>query len=153
MSDPLSFYAELVRPQAEPYTPTIAWANAHVPAGASVYVAPEYMAYPLMFRAPGPTYAWQLPDPPRADLAGLPAVHVHGRVAPDYLIQFGSSKMAQGVTDARADLARRGARYELAATLPVFWHDMYRPERVWRSFTTVVPKDGEAVYVYRRVAG
>ncbi len=146
MSDPLSFYAELVRPQAEPYTPTIAWVNQHVPAGASVYVAPEYMAYPLMFRAGGPTYAWQLPDPPRADFVNVPAVHVRGRVAPDYIIQFGSSRMAQGAID-----ARHGVAYTLVATIPVYWQDTYRPERVWRSFTTTVPRDGEAVYVYRRV--
>ena len=153
--DPLAFYHELAVPQAEPYTPTIAWVNAHVPAGASVYVAPDYMAYPLMFRAPAPTYAWQLDDPPRADLAALPPIHVHGRVPPDYIIQFGTKDSPYGVKaalDARADLARRGVRYDRVATLPYYWQDMYRPERVWRAFTTVTPKDGEAIYVYRRAS-
>ena len=86
--DPLAFYHELAVPQAEPYTPAIAWVRDHVPAGASVLVSPDYMAYPLMLRAPAPTYAWQLSDPPRADLAGLPPIHIHGRLPPDYIIQF-----------------------------------------------------------------
>ncbi len=150
MSDPLAYYYELIHPQAEPYTPTIAWVNANVPARASVFVSPDFMVYPLMFRAPAATYAWQLPDPPRADFAGLPAVHVHGRVPPDYVIRFGSSKMADPAKAALADLARRGERYELVETLPYFWRDQYRAERVWRGFTTVQPKDGEAIYIYRR---
>ena len=148
--DPAAFYAELIHPQAEPYTPTIAWVNDHVPAGASVYVSPAWMAYPLMFRAPRPTYAWQLPDPPRADLAGAPAVHVRGRVVPDYLIRFGSSAETDPMAAAMADLARRGVRYDLVHTVPVYWHDMYRPERVWRSFVTHPPATGESVYIYRR---
>jgi hypothetical protein len=151
-SDPLAFYWELIHPQAEPYTPTIAWINAHVPAGASVFVAPDYMVYPLMFRAPGPTYAWQLNDPPKADLADAPPIHIHGRLPPDYLIKFGNNQAAQAITRAQTDLAKRGVRYELVATLPYYWHDMYRPERVWRSFTTVRAETGWEVYIYRRVA-
>ena len=149
--DPLMFARELARPQAEPYTPAIAWVHAHVPPGASVLVSPDWMAYPLMFRAPGPTYAWQLTDPPRADFATVADVHVHGRVPPDYLVEFGSQKPDDGVKLAMAELSRRGVRYEPVATLPFFWRDLYRPERVWRSFTTVTPKIGEAIYIYRRV--
>jgi 4-amino-4-deoxy-L-arabinose transferase-like glycosyltransferase len=152
LSDPLGFYAELVHPQAEPYTPTIDWVNANVPAGASVYVAPDYMVYPLMLRAPGPAYAWQLPDPPRADFAGVPDVNIRGRIAPDYMIQFGTSDMAKGVPNGMAEMAHRGARYELVATLPYHWQDTYRPERVWRTFRTVPPSPGQEIYIYRRVS-
>jgi hypothetical protein len=150
-SDPLAFAYELAHPQVEPYTPLIAWVNGHVPAGESVLVSPDYMAYPLMLRAPGPTYAWQLDDPPRPDLAGLPAIHVHGRVPPDFLIACGSSEMARGIPDAIQDLRRRGVEYALVDTLPVYWQDMYRPERMWRTFATVTPKSGEAIYIYRRL--
>ena len=150
-SDPVAFWVELARPQAEPYTPTIAWVNGHVPAGASVYVEPAWMAYPLMFRAPGPTYAWQLADPPRADLASAPPIHFRGRVAPDYLIRFGTGEQSIRMTTAMADLAAKGERYEPVATIPVHWQDTYRPERVWRTFTTVVPSPGNEVYVWRRV--
>ncbi len=150
LSVPLSFYAELARPAVEPYTPTIAWVNQHVPAGASVFVAPDYMAYPLMLRAPGPTYAWQLNDPPRADFAGVAPVHIHGRVPPDYMIAFGTSQMARGVPDALHELARRGVRYDLIDTLPYYWHDMFKAERVWHAFGTVKAGKGEAIYIYRR---
>ena len=150
-SDPAMFVAELVRPQAEPYTPTIAWVRANVPAGASVYVAPEWMAYPLMFRAPAPTYAWQLNDPPRADLAGVSPVHIRGRVAPDYVIRFGTTNPSRGAADVMDQMAARGVRYALVATIPVNWEDTYRAERVWRTFATVPAKAGGEVYVYRRV--
>ena len=152
-SDPLAFYRELIHPQAEPYTPTAAWINDHVKAGESVFVAPDYMVYPLMFRAPGPTYAWQLNDPPKADFVGVPDIHIRGRVAPDYLIRFGNNLAAQEVTRAQALLAKRGVHYELAATLPYCWQDRYRPERVWRSFSTNQPEPGWEIYIYRRITG
>ncbi len=153
-SSAVAWYHELADPPPEPYTPTIAWVNRHVPAGASVLVRPDYMAYPLMLRAPGPVYAWQLDDKAPAAYSTLPAVHFAGRVPPDYVIAFGrrDPRGAAALAD-MAGLARRGFRYDLVDTLPYHWNDAYRPELLWHRFTDeragkVEPDD--EVYVYRR---
>lgn len=149
-STSLSYYRELIHPQAEPYTPVIAWIRSHVSPGKSIYVRPEWMAYPLMFHAPQAVYAWQLTDPPTApEYTNLPDIHFKGRVAPDYMIAFGPG--AREVKEVQEKLTARGERYEPIDTIHVNWQDLYRPERVWRSFVTKMPKEGEEVYVYRRV--
>jgi hypothetical protein len=107
------------------------------------------MPYPLMFRAGGPIYAWQLTDPPKSEYANLPDIQFQGRVAPDYLIAFGPYTKEIGET--RAMLAKRGIRYDLIETIHEYWKDQYRPERIWRTFVTPDPKPGEEIYIYRRV--
>jgi hypothetical protein len=149
-SPAFSFYRELVQPQVEPYTPVIQWINANVPPRASIYVQPTWMMYPLMLRAPGAIYAWQLNDPPTSpEFAGLPDVFFVNRVPPDYLIAFGPFHKEMGQT--REQLRARGVRYEPAATLHVYWKDLYRPERIWRSFRTTPPLAGSEIYIFRRV--
>jgi 4-amino-4-deoxy-L-arabinose transferase-like glycosyltransferase len=153
-STALLYYHELAIPQQESYAPVIDWINANVPAGESIYVQPIYKSYPLMFRASKAVYAWQLGDDQmqstRPDFAGLPDIHFWGRVAPDYLIRFGTNGESAGADRAREVLASRDIDYQLVATLPLQWKDFYRPERIWRSFVTVPPKQGEEVYIYRK---
>ncbi len=68
----VSYVQELARPPGDPYTTTAHWVNANVPSGCSVFVAPEYMVYPLMFHAPRALYAWQFAAPPRLSSRGSP---------------------------------------------------------------------------------
>jgi 4-amino-4-deoxy-L-arabinose transferase-like glycosyltransferase len=149
-STALLYYHELAVPQTESYTPVIDWINTHVPAGASIYVQPAYKAYPLMFRASKAVYAWQLKDPPRADFRDLPPIHFAGRIAPEYMIQFGSNSESDGIQQARHQLVLRDIYYKQIDTIHLNWKDLYRPERIWRSFVTVPPKDGEEIYIYQR---
>jgi hypothetical protein len=147
-STAIQYYHELIVPQREPFTPAIAWIKANIPAGKSLLVMPDWMPYPLMFRASGPVYAWQLTDPPKAEYANLPDIQFEGRVAPDYLIAFGPFTKEMG--EARAKLAKRGIEYTQIETIHEFWRDRYRPERIWRFFSTPNPKPDELIYIYRR---
>lgn len=144
------YVGELVHPVPEPYTPTADWINANVPEGESVWVLPDYSAYPLMFRAPRAVYAWQLDWPPRPDFAQLPAIHFKGQQPPDYLVAFGPflGQMEQ----AMQAWDRPDVHYDNVATLPVFWKDLYRPELFWRTFTPVPGFDpnSQAVYIFKR---
>jgi hypothetical protein len=146
----LSYAGELLHPPPEPYTPTAQWINDHVPDGESIWVLPDYATYPLMFHAPRALYAWQLSWPPRPGFAGLPPIHFRGREAPDYLIAFGPSltEMVQAIQGWN----RPDVRYEQAATIHVFWKDLYRPELFWRTFTPVTNFDPgtQAVYIFKR---
>jgi 4-amino-4-deoxy-L-arabinose transferase-like glycosyltransferase len=146
----LLYYRELISPQQEPYTPMAQWINAHVPAGASVYVSPEWMASPLMFYAPKAIYAWQLTDPPKPEYVGLPDIFFKYRVAPDYM--FACGPWAKEISEIQSALAARKIRYEQIDTIHVYWKDMFRPERIWRSFVTIHPKPGEEIYIFRRIA-
>jgi hypothetical protein len=140
----LAYFGELSDPPPDPYAPVADWLNEHATPGQSAWVLPDYMAYPLMYHAPKVVYAWQLSDPlPFPEqFAGLPDIHFHGRVMPDYLILFGPR---------RAQLPP-GAAYDLVATANVYWQDAYRPELFWRRFEPI-PVDlakGEGVYILRR---
>jgi hypothetical protein len=147
-STSLMFYHELWHPQEEPFSPTIAWIQSHVKKGESIYIKPDWMTYPIMFKAGDPTYAWQLSDPPKPEYAKLPDIHFAGRVAPDYLIAFGP--FADNMADIRDQLAKRGYTYNQIDTLHTYWKDQYRPERIWRAFVSPEPKPGEEIYIYRR---
>ncbi len=149
-STALLYYHELVVPQVESYTAVIDWINTHVPPGSSIYVQPGYKAYPLMFRAGKAVYAWQLSDPPRDDFRGLPDIHFYGRIAPDYMIRFGSNDESGDFPKAIDLLAARQIHYTLIDTIPLNWKDLFRPERIWRSFVTVPPGAGEEIYIYRK---
>jgi hypothetical protein len=153
-SSTLLWWHELAVPIEEPYTPTIAWINANVPAGSSIWSQPGYTEYPLMYAAPQAVYAWQLLDPPRPDFAKLPDINFRGRVFPDYLIAFGSEQTSDiFLTQAAQLMADDGYEYRPVASLPYYWKDVYRPEVIWRSFLTVPPNEGasEGVYILQRV--
>lgn len=147
----LSYVGELLHPPPEPFTPTAQWINDHVPAGASIWVVPDYATYPLMFHAPQALYAWQLTWPPRPDFASLPLIHFKGQQPPDYLIAFGPG--LDDLAQAKPDLDRLGATYQPVATIPVFWKDLYRPELFWHTFQPITNYDPNtrAVYIFQRI--
>jgi hypothetical protein len=146
-----SYLSELISPPDDPYAVTAKWIREHVRERESVWVAPDYMAYPLMFHAPQATYAWQLAvnnhDP---QFAALPPIHFQGRVPPDYIIAFGPvvRQIAQMLQNWNP------VRYERVATLDCFWKDMYRPELFWRTFMPITHynKQLEAIYIFKRIA-
>jgi hypothetical protein len=142
------YIAELYQPPSDPYTVTAAWINEQVEPGKSICVLPMYMAYPLMFHAPGPVYAWQLDPATRTSFEQLDAIHFWGMQLPDYFIAFGPT----GAVVPRLLPADAPVRYEPIATLDHFWKDMYRPELFWRTFKPLTRYDRErdAIYVFRR---
>jgi hypothetical protein len=149
----LSYLGELSLPQAEPYSPTIAWIRANVPPGASVWSTPYYTCYPLMFGAPDAVYAWQLGWPPRPDFARLPAIDFLGRAAPDFIVAFGPARRALDEIEEKKLLPK--VHYEAIGALPVYWQDQYRPELYWRRFesTTDFDPQKDGVFLYRKVEG
>jgi 4-amino-4-deoxy-L-arabinose transferase-like glycosyltransferase len=91
-------------------------------------------------------------NPSRADFRDLPGIHFKGRIAPDYMIRFGTNSESEDLPQALVFLATRGFHYRLINTIHLNWKDLYRPERIWRSFTTVAPKQGEEIYIYQKVS-
>jgi 4-amino-4-deoxy-L-arabinose transferase-like glycosyltransferase len=145
------YVGELIRPQRSPFGETAAWIRRNVPARANVWVVPDYMLYPLMLYAPEPVYGYQLRQPVDPQFAGLPDVHVIGRVPPDYVVCFGPRGL-QELRDNLQPLARMGARYEQVGYIDVAYRDTTRPELFWHEFKTVTEFNTkvEGVYVYRR---
>ena len=143
------YISELANSLGDPYATTAHWINENVKEGESIWVLPDYMAYPLMFHAPKAIYAWQLAannhDP---QYAGLPAIQFQGRIPPDYIIAFGPV-----VQQIRPLLAGwQGVHYEQSATLDFYWKDLYRPELFWRTFKPIsnYNKSLEGIYVFKR---
>jgi hypothetical protein len=143
---PYLYCRELLHPLPEPYGPTAAWINAHVRPGQSILVMSDYMfmIYPMMFHAPAPTYAWQIPDHSDPQFAGLPPIHFFREALPDYIIAAGPRQISIA--------SRFGYRPE--AVLDVYWQQLYRPELFWRIFTPVTRYDHtmEVIYILGRAA-
>lgn len=129
------FTTELLHPVPEPYTPVAAWIREQLPPDTSVWVVPDYMAYPLMFHAPQAIYAWQIPNRSDPQFAGLPAINFQGEVLPDYIIVFGPS--IQSLLPTLKEWEKQGVNYKRAENIPVFWKDLYRPELFWRTFVPI----------------
>lgn len=149
-STPALFVTELLNPVPEPYTPASRWLKEHVRAGQSVWVLPEYMMYPLMFSAPQGVYAWQLSTPPREQFKGLPPVHFKGMNPPDYIVAFGP--VVGELRQLMSGWKNSGLSYTLAAELPAFWKDLYRPELFWRTFKPVAGFDQktQGIFIFKR---
>jgi len=143
------FARELWNPPDDPYTATTAWINENVREGASIWVSPDYMAYPLMFHAPKAVYAWQLTPPPSGQFSGLPLIHFQRTVAPDYIIAFGPN--ATQVADTL--LQWNCATYKAEAVINIYWKDLYRPELFWRRFEAIhnFNSNTDAIYILKRV--
>jgi hypothetical protein len=147
-SSVVDFIGELWDPPGDPYTVAAAWIKGHVKPGESICVLPSYMNYPLIFHAPGPLYAWQLPPGSEDRYPGLDPLHFRGKVAPEYFLTFGPSAEAiMGLTRAESRI-----RYQQIDTLDFFWRDMHRPELMWRTFKPITgyPKNRDAIYVFQR---
>jgi hypothetical protein len=99
----------------------------------------------------GTTLLEETTTPARDEFRDLPDIHFKGRIAPDYLIRFGTNGESGDFPRAVDLLASRGIHYELLETIHLNWKDLYRPERIWRSFVTVNPEKGDEIYIYRRM--
>ena len=148
----ISYIGELIDPPSDPFKPTAEWIDRHIPEGSSIWVEPDYSAYPLMIRAPRALYAWQLTWPPGPGYADLPRIHFMGQLPPDYLVAFGPSlDFMTGFLDR---WKRPDVTYKQVAMIDTYWKDLYRPELMQRSFesTTNYNPRTDAVYILERTA-
>ena len=149
---PWSYLQELMTPPTEPYSPASQWLSSHVVTGQSVWVLPDFMAYPLMFHAPQAVYAWQLrPEQKNEEqFKNLPNIHFQGIVPPDYIVAFGPSVVQ--VRQMISQWSAQGIRYQEVCRLMTFWKDLYRPEFFWRTFKPVENFDPntEAIYIFKK---
>jgi len=128
------YIRELADPPPDPYSAVSNWINNSVKAGESVWVQPEYAAYPLMFHSPGPVYAWQLTGDPEPQFKNLPPILFGGIQPPDFIITFGPSGSA--VAKELSGWKDHGV-YSDYATINQYWQDSYRPELFWHKFAPV----------------
>jgi len=148
----VNYVGELLQPPSDPYSPAAQWIRSNIPKGDSVWVLPDYMAYPLMFHAPNAVYAWQFRADQKAEqqFNRLPDIHFQGLVSPDYIVVFGPSAL-----QVRPLLERwkvMGVRYDEIYRINTFWKDLYRPELFWRTFKPITGFDIEtqAIYIYKK---
>jgi hypothetical protein len=148
----IDYARELISPPDEPYTPTSQWISEHVPNDSSIWVLPDYMAYPLMFHAPNAIYSWQLDPKQREEpqFSQLPDIHFRGVVMPNYIVAFGP--VVQQVRQYISQWATQGIRYQEEARLLTFWKDLYRPELFWRTFKPIekIDSNTEAIYIFKK---
>jgi hypothetical protein len=136
---------ELIDPPGDPYTPVAQWINQNVKDGESIWVLPDYMAYPLMFHAPVAVYGWQFDYPPAPQFRYLPRIQFKGMAFPDYIICFGP--VLQQLLNSQ--IFPRGTSADVAAKLDFYGHDLYRPELLWRTFRPIPSfnKDVDGIYI------
>ncbi len=144
----IQFVRELVHPPTDPFKPTAAWIRDNIPARASVWVVSAEKTYPLMFHAPEPIYAWQLPSSAHAQYPNLPAIHFLGDSAPDFIVVFGPQM--KWVNEKLSKIS--APRYERVAMIDVYWRDAHRPELLLHRFKSITDfkRSDEAVYVLKR---
>jgi hypothetical protein len=147
------YVGEIFSSAEDPYTPTAAWINSKIPPGASIWVLPDYMTYPLMYHAPKAVYAWQLNPEQRSEeqFKSLPAIHFKGLEVPDYIIVFGPT-----VIQIRLMLEQwklQGVAFEEMVRVNTFWKDLYRPELFWRTFKPITgyDLDTQAIYIFKHL--
>ena len=148
----VSYLGELRSPQSSAYNETADYLSRNVPAGAQVWVKPDYAIYPLVFHAPQLRYMWQLRVDQRSAYPTLPAFHFRGMGVPDVIVAFGPD--VGNVRGVVSQLEQRGVAFEPEVRLGVVGPDRTRPELFWRSFETdpVRNPDGDGTYVFRRRA-
>lgn len=149
---PVEYVSEIFSTAEDPYKPAAAWIQDHVPDGDSVWVLPDYMAYPLMYHASNAVYAWQLrPDQKQErQFSHLPDIHFKGLVPPDYIVVFGP--MVLQIRPMLESWRSRGVSYNEVYRINTFWKDLYRPELFWRTFKPITGFDIETqgVYVFKK---
>jgi hypothetical protein len=148
------FVGELISPPPSSYRATADWINQNVQPQQSIWVLPEYSAYPLMYHAPKALYAWQLAYPPEEEqFRSLPEIHFKGRLAPDFIIAGGyNAADAKRQLDAWA--RRNGPRYRVVHIVPLYWYDLTRPEIFWHAFSKVeIDPKRHGVFILQHVGG
>ncbi|MDA2923800.1 hypothetical protein MYX65_03925 [Acidobacteria bacterium AH-259-L09] len=148
----VKYVGELITPPGDPYTITARWINENVGERNSIWILPDYMAYPLMFHAPKAVYAWQIEYPPEPQFEDLDPIHFEGRIPPDYIVAFGP--VVADLVKLFQSWDRPDTQYRLLTVLDHFWKDAHRPELFWRSFEPVTQynKNLEAIYVLQRIS-
>lgn len=117
----VAYLGELRDPPPTPYGLAAEWIRRNTRPGETAVVRPDFAIYPMMVHAPGLVYGWQLSAARAAQLPALAPIHVHAKVAPDWLIIFGRFP---GPTAEELG----GAVYDRAAVLPINGVDATRPE-------------------------
>jgi hypothetical protein len=149
---PEEYISEVFSPTEDPYKPAASWIRENVPDGDTVWVLPDYMAYPLMFHAPNAVYAWQLrPDQKKDDqFKDFPDIHFQGLVSPDYIVAFGPVVMQ--LRSMLEQWKSMGANYSEIYRMNTFWKDLYRPELFWRTFHPIRDFDPETqgIYIFKK---
>ena len=146
----IRFLGELIDPPPSACRATAEWVNRNVAPGQSIWVAPGYAIYPLMFHARKPIYAWQLNDPPAEQFKGLPTIHFRGRLPPNYVITFGTAPYPKWALKWLPKWRRAWQGYRLIHTIPLYGYDLNRPElshHVFREATDFDP-NREGVFIY-----
>jgi hypothetical protein len=138
-------------PNTDPYVKSAAWIREHLKIGESIFVAPHYHIYSLMFHAPNALYAWQMADHSDPQFNGLSAIHFKGEVMPDYLMGFGP--FVGELKNAVQQYGNPKISYVLVDKIDVLWKDLYRPELFWRTFTPIENYDHnrDVVFIFKRV--
>ncbi len=146
----IEFTKELISPPPSAYRVTSAWINQNLTEGDTLWVMPSYAAYPLMYHAPKPTYAWQLKGVSES-FKGLSAIHFMYQIPPDYVIAFGP--YVGIVQDELVALEKRGVHYVQIQQIDQYWYDLTRPELFWHSFRKIenYSSTSEAVYIFKRI--
>jgi hypothetical protein len=146
----VAYLGELWDPPSDPFRAASEWMNANLPAGATVWVLPEYAKYPLMFHAPGQLYGWQLKYPAEEQFKDEPEIQFVGREAPEYIVLFGGEGAAAYHPIKLPDGSVPS--YSVVKVLPVFGKDLFRPELYLRVFETQkVEGQRDGVLVLKRM--
>lgn len=146
----IEYIAELLNPPPSAYRETAHWVNQNISSRNTVWVAPNYATYPLMYHAPQPLYAWQI-DKDNEQFKNLPRIHFKEEGTPDYIIVFGIY-----VHQARqliANYSANGVHFQLVEQIPNYWYDLTRPELFWHAFAPVkdYSKEDEEIYIFKRM--
>lgn len=143
---PFQFFQELIHPIKEPYTPVAQWIRENIPPGSSILVEPDYMMYPLMFHAPNAIYAWQIENKFDPQFQSLDQIHFRGVVLPDYLVCFGPP--GESFLEQMNQAIFPKYYYQKIYFFDTCWHDCYRPEIFWRSFTSLpITNASEQIFI------
>ncbi|HVT89302.1 MAG TPA: hypothetical protein VHD56_10650 [Tepidisphaeraceae bacterium] len=148
-----SYLGELWTPIADPYEPASQWIRETVQPGQSIFIWPDYMTYPLMFKAPHALYAWQFINEFPPAFKDLSPIHLRMHSLPDYMMAFGPIYVKQLVQSIQLP---PNINYPITAIIPVYWRDAYRPELFWHLFSSVpmneeMVNNMQAVYCFRLV--
>lgn len=145
-----NYISEILNPPPSAYRETAQWIRQNLSSRDSLWVTPDYAAYPLMYHAPAPLYAWQI-EKDIAQFKDLPRIHFKGEEVPDYIIAFGI--YVYQAKQIMQDYSSRGINFRLVKQINLYWYDLTRPELFWHTFKHIrqFSKEEEGVYIFKRI--
>jgi hypothetical protein len=152
-STPVLYARELLKPPSDPYTKAALWINQNLRPGQTLWIAPGYAVYPLMFHAPQVVYGWQLSYPPKPPYTDLAEIYFAGRQPPDAIVCFaGWIEVVRGTL---REMEAAGIHYRQLAPLECFGREAHRPELFRRTFKPITGfnPQTEAIYLFLRKEG